>query len=183
MKCRNAERAIYLYPELNDRERTVLDNHLAGCASCRAVFDRVQRERNLIFSSLRVREVPDNESDLTDRIMNGVMLDRRTVTTTRHAWPGLIPSLRWSMAVVSVVLVIMFIAEQRVGITQTAEVSVTELDTYAPRLNSTLFLKSLTTAGSEVAVNGPSLKDCIINCTDPSDPACLDCLTYMKKLN
>ncbi|MBN2214212.1 MAG: zf-HC2 domain-containing protein [Bacteroidales bacterium] len=74
MDCKTAKRLMHLYKddELTDREKTLLENHLSNCYSCRTLRKELNEYKKA------VKKITDQEpylSDpvrLTDKIMSGI---------------------------------------------------------------------------------------------------------------
>jgi len=142
MSCKKFKESIYLYDELSPEERRMLDEHLRECASCRILLNEVQAMTKSIkvFSSLR--PVPQNNASLTHTIM-------ADIERSQQESIGLLdrlfsfPTLRYSLAGLSIVMVISFVAEHNIAQNQTYAKSTVQVSELSSVLNTNHFLKTM----------------------------------------
>lgn len=117
MNCREAEKHIYLYGELSPREREETDRHIDTCAGCSRLLEAVKTRRHMIIAASQVPpELPD-ASAMTRSILEAVRVRQRkkqTVFNIILPEPSL-KLLRYGMAMVSLLLVVMFVTEYSAG--------------------------------------------------------------------
>jgi hypothetical protein len=120
MRCRSAERLLYLYREgeLTPRQRTRLDRHLASCPACAETAGAI--ERSLVkVSEIRSARIPIPEPEaLTDRVMAQVAGTAQLGRAQRGrsfepVWTGFASQwLRPAMAAAAVLLVALLLAQE-----------------------------------------------------------------------
>jgi predicted anti-sigma-YlaC factor YlaD len=110
MKCKKIESFIYVYNELDEKERNQVNTHLEGCLSCKALFAQLNHQYSMIRT---VAEMPVFATS-PERITRNII---QAIETTNENWFDKIVSilgtywLRASLAVVSVLLAGFFFAE------------------------------------------------------------------------
>jgi uncharacterized membrane-anchored protein YjiN (DUF445 family) len=112
MKCREAEKKIYLYRELSENEQRELDQHIATCASCRLLQQNTQRIEVLMKRANNVRIQPRNPELLTNRIMTSIK-KKEAHQTFLSTFIQYVESyfVKYSFAALSIFLVAVFVKE------------------------------------------------------------------------
>src|SRR5688500_15668189 len=72
MNCSEAERRMYLYRELTDREREETQQHLKTCASCSRIMEGASELQRTIRSQYADPPPMIDESVMTRSIMNTI---------------------------------------------------------------------------------------------------------------
>jgi hypothetical protein len=114
MNCREVEKRIYLYRELNDAERKQADEHITQCESCRALAAQAFHHQELIKKVRPMRAVVNNPEWLTQQIMNSVERREKRVSLF-DGIATLLDSLfvRYAFSVASLLLILFFAVEQQ----------------------------------------------------------------------
>jgi uncharacterized membrane protein YgcG len=110
MKCKKIESFIYVYSELDEQEKQIVNTHVHGCLSCQALFAKINHQHSLIR---KVGEMPVL-ADSPERIKRNIM---QAIETRKENWFDTIISmvriywLRTSFAVASILLAGFFFTE------------------------------------------------------------------------
>ena len=109
MKCQECEPLIYLYEELTENERELLNTHPLSCPDCAAIFSIARQNQNIIQQSSKLQLSPLDSERLTDHVMDRVF-PKRTVapTTGEFIWSRV---FRYGFAMASLCIVMVFYAE------------------------------------------------------------------------
>ena len=109
MECESAERMILMYRELAPDERMELERHIAGCDSCARQMELQTAFDANIRQAARLPLVPVDAERLTMKVMARVNEQKKS----RMNLPifGMGAWLRYTMAAVSLILVVTFYAE------------------------------------------------------------------------
>jgi Putative zinc-finger len=111
MKCEEAEKRIYLYRELSEKEQRELDQHVITCKSCQQVMQGMRHVEALLRKSIEVNPQPKNPQLLTQRILTSIKKKEK------HAgFSELLDYLdnyftKYAFAALSIILVTFFINE------------------------------------------------------------------------
>ncbi len=112
MKCQDFEKNIYLYSELTKQEKNQLQQHLDSCTACQQLFLSMQKMQNQIHHIAEEKMEIRNPALLTHKIMQKIASQ-----TIRHSFGDVMEGyfrvslIKYSFAVVSVILVMAFGAE------------------------------------------------------------------------
>lgn len=147
MSCKKFEERIYLYAELSPDERRILDDHLQQCVSCQNLLNEVQSMTKRVKAFSALQPVPRNNARLTQQIMAGV---ERSKSGNSFGFLSLdrflsIPTLRYSLAGLSIVIILSFIAEHNIAQNQTYSENEKQVSEMSSVLNTNHFLKTLET--------------------------------------
>lgn len=127
MNCKRIERSLYVYQELNEMELGIVDQHLTTCKNCSLMLKKLEKSRLLLSQIQQAKPIPENFSGLTGVIMQAVESEKKVIKNWSITFLDTI-FFRVSMVLVSVILVVAFISEQRLeqpsmsDSSQTAEV-------------------------------------------------------------
>ena len=113
MSCKHIEENIWLYDELSREQKISIDKHLLTCVDCKIIWDQAQGLA--ATSKMWQEEVPvvENAAQLTHKIM-GAIESKRDQKKSLFTLIDLINTswLRYSMASLSMLLVIVFIYDR-----------------------------------------------------------------------
>ncbi|MBL7872660.1 MAG: zf-HC2 domain-containing protein [Cyclobacteriaceae bacterium] len=140
MKCAKIESLIYLYNELDEREKLYVDVHKDGCASCRSLF--VQRGQQHIW----IREVgampvlAASPPRIKRNIMQAIEANKENsfteiINIVTMYW------LRASLAIASILIAGLFFAQRSADYSRTVLNSTNSVSN-GIRLNTPQFLKA-----------------------------------------
>lgn len=116
MSCAHYLQDIYFYDELSSEERLNVDQHVLTCASCRTVLEEVQQQSALVRHAAATRPEPAHPKQLTDAILARIEQPApRATVVTRLLAPLDSLFVRYSLAAVSVGLLVLFVSEQYSG--------------------------------------------------------------------
>jgi hypothetical protein len=189
MKCVRCKKLIYLYDELNAKEKQIVDEHLASCQLCQLHLQQAREEKHFLKSVFTTFNAPDNVS-LADEIMQSI----RRKSSAEFSVVELIflflrqTLIRYSMAVISAVLCIFFITEVLHPSSKLTVGDAYRADSRANEagFNSMYVYDSIakTHKGSEktIHVTAFSLYECIRNCNNNNRKNCIDCKAKYLKL-
>src|SRR5690606_29709035 len=178
MKCGEAEKLIYLYPELTPDERSAVDQHVQSCVECQRIFIAFQSTREVV-TTLMQSSPPLHEGQMTSRIMNAInnKLHERTYFGESFVRALFAPSTRYGMVMLSLVLMALFIIEY---VSYGNEIHLTKR--YPSRSDETVelnlaaihdvFLKSRRNKETETS----SILDCLSQCRSKQSELCKDCV-------
>jgi hypothetical protein len=185
MKCSECEKLLYLFQELNDSERRALEEHLSECDACTKLLARIQGEQAGVKAVLKpVPEKFENENPfLTAKIIAAIQNKHaRTESMIERFLPFMrFNVLRYSMAIISFILLVLFVAEvqprQQVAIA-IAYYKRTPI-TKTVQLNSVSFREkfrnSIKTNRPELAASF-SFSECLKKCRgNAADSTCKEC--------
>jgi hypothetical protein len=111
MKCKDAEKQIYLYRELSQQEQLEVDQHVRECASCKQLMQTTQRVEALLKKSADVNPQPKNSALLTQRILSSIKKkEQRSFTSSLFDYLNSYFT-RYAFAALSVFLVTVFVSE------------------------------------------------------------------------
>jgi anti-sigma factor RsiW len=183
MNCREAEKYIYLYAELDPREREETDRHVANCAKCRQLLDAVGAQRNFIGAAFQVTPELADASRMTRSVMEAICKQQRE----KVSWPGFlmaIPSLqvlRYSMAVISFLLVVTFFSEYSAE-HRTAPYKHIRVERNT-KLNTASFHAAFIARKENEKTANSLLYECVVNCFYTPDGDCEGCRKKITNLN
>lgn len=115
MNCEACEKQMYLFSELTSAEKRAVEDHITGCPSCALQFRMLQDTAALVQRASAEPVLPSNHGQLTGKIMNRVQHPQQTSGASLIMWLLDRPMLRYSMAVVSLVMVLEFVGEQQLS--------------------------------------------------------------------
>ena len=142
MSCKKSERDIYLYNELNSKEKRNIDQHLQQCDACRKLLQEVQTQLSALHEIAPAKAQLKNPDRLTRHIMQAIESEQKSKWTNLFAslFDNAVP--RYALGAVSVFLIVFFITEQSWPSESNTPVYV--INTFSKRdvpLNSFSFLK------------------------------------------
>lgn len=184
MNCREAEKNIYLYTELNLHEREEIARHVETCAPCSRLLEAVKTQRSMISAAAQVVPRLPDASRMTQSIMEAIHESQRRKQSVFNVNLPMSPVnvLRYSMAVLSFLLIVTFATEYSAGV----GVARTYKDMPAKR-NTVLNSASFHAAFVENKESGESRStifyECILNCLQVPDGDCEGCRKQIAKLN
>lgn len=175
MNCKEAERRIYLYRELTSREREETEAHMASCPACRELGARVSDERKMLADLMRAPHVAPDPLRLTQRIMSRVEQTRseKVFVIGPLNFIAVGNTLRYAMAVLSVMLIATFISDYSATPETTSSFTASEAD--KSRLNSSSFLEILKEKNK--TESSSSVYHCVMSCLQAQDANCSECGT------
>lgn len=159
MSCAHYLEDIYLYDELSPEERLKVDQHVLTCAACRTALDEVQQQSALVRRAAATRPEPVHPQRLTDAILARIEQPaRRATVVTRLLAPLDSLFVRYSLAAVSVGLLVLFVSEQYSG-----PVAVKRMPGPAASatLNTGVFLKQYAEEKKQPKPTTPSWYQCL----------------------
>ncbi|MBT1689563.1 anti-sigma factor family protein [Dawidia soli] len=116
MSCARYLEDIYLYDELSPAARLIIDQHVLTCDACRALLEEVQQQSALVKHASTARPAPAHAKHLTDAILARIEQPaQRATVVTRLLAPMDSLFVRYSLAAVSVGLLVLFVSEQYSG--------------------------------------------------------------------
>jgi hypothetical protein len=186
MRCDEYKKLIYLFSELDSKEKTRLQSHIQSCSACQLLFDEVQREGELLKKVYKVTSPA--AIDLTEKIMRAIperpARRRQVVDDVFNFIAG--AKVRYAMAAASVVLVVSFISE--INVVPAASANLLNQQPELPgdvRLDSDVFYEpmrqALTFSRQENLSSRLSLYECLRQCEENTNEACIDCKKkYLK---
>jgi predicted anti-sigma-YlaC factor YlaD len=140
MKCEKFEFLIYVYNELDEKERNQVDTHVQRCLSCNALFARINQQHALIR---KVSEIPVFAAS-SQRVTKNIM---QAIETSNENWFDKVVSilhtywLRTSLAVASVLLTGFYFAELSTDYSGTV-INSSHVVSNNIRLNTSKFLEA-----------------------------------------
>lgn len=113
MKCKEFEERIYLYEELTDSEKALIDKHRNDCEACNKVADQVIQLGKLIKRAGLLKAEVKNPHQLTQQIMNSIAKQKGVSVLDQLA--SYLDNLfvRYAFGVASLLLVSFFLYEQQ----------------------------------------------------------------------
>jgi hypothetical protein len=190
MSCAESEKFIFLYKELDPSEKRTLDAHLATCDSCANIFEQTQQQRSVVQQVLKY--VPDKLENqnpfLTAKIIAAIQ-SRKPESVVAKFLPFVRFSLvRYSMALVSITLLVVFLVEMRPAqkfagvVEQYRQMPIAK----TVRLNSQTFHEQIRDAikrNSRTATSSFSIAACFNECkANEYKIACEECISQLNKL-
>lgn len=130
MNCRKMGEKIYLYNELTPSEKIVVDQHLSQCDPCSQLAREVLYSQAVIKNAAKRRPELRNPSVLTQRIMNAREKEEGKLSILSMLFnqlDGII--VRYSMGIISVILISFFIYEQQTEGNSAARKNITNAGT------------------------------------------------------
>jgi hypothetical protein len=188
MNCAQAEKRIYLYQELTLREQKETELHIATCAKCQAMMERVMNERILIGKIRHLPSPVQDHSEITRRVMSKVLKTQETKWRVLDLFSLLLSGrpVRYAMAALSLLLVVTFAIEYSFG---DGSQKITKR---YPRnlqkhveLNSSSFHETLLTEKDkeQTASRTQAVYACLVRCLHTADPDCAECGNKFSKSN
>ena len=110
MKCTEIERMIYLFGELEENERRMVNQHIATCISCEKLHERQQEYRSAIKKFAATSPIA-NKGRLTDQIMAAIEKKETRSHVDLLERVLLTSPAKFSLAAVSLFLFMFFISE------------------------------------------------------------------------
>jgi hypothetical protein len=114
MRCEKYERDIYLYDELSPEAREVIDEHVRTCTACRSLLEEVHQQSAWVKHASQPRPAAAQPQRLTNAILAQIEQPRTSWVTTLLAPLDLL-FVRYSLAAVSLGLLVFFVTEQQHG--------------------------------------------------------------------
>lgn len=128
MNCSDYEMNIYLFAELSEGEQHELHQHLATCASCRGLFQAVEKTQGLVRTVALQEPAPRHAAQLTRKILDGIAAEKpRSVSDILYGWLNT-RAVRYALVATSALFVVGFGSEmlptvfKAQGITRTGAV-------------------------------------------------------------
>jgi anti-sigma factor RsiW len=84
MKCKSAEKLIYLAAELSESEKSELNIHLQTCVDCHALYISATTMQTQIYSLASSEDVAIDTARLTNKVMS--QLQRNEKTPVKLGW-------------------------------------------------------------------------------------------------
>lgn len=184
MNCREAEKYIYLYTELDLREREEIARHVETCAPCSRLLEAVKTQRSMITAAAQVVPRLPDASRMTQSIMEVVHDRQRKKKSLFNITLQMSPVnvLRYSMAMISFLLIVTFVTEYSAGV----EIA-SPYKAMPAKRNTVLNSASFHAAFVENKESGESRStifyECILNCLQVPDGDCEGCRKQIAKLN
>lgn len=115
MNCEACEKQMYLLSELTSAEKRAVEDHISSCPSCGLQFRMLQDAAALVQRASAEPVLPPNRGQLTGKIMSRVQHPEPTRGASLIMWLLDRPMLRYSLAVVSLVMMLEFVGEQQLS--------------------------------------------------------------------
>lgn len=115
MKCERYGKIIYLYNELNAKEKLDVDKHIQVCEHCQLHFAQLLHEQHFLKSVFTSVPISTDDAALADRIMTAINerhIPRINRMNSMLQFLQLNP-VRYALTVTSVVLFVFLITELR----------------------------------------------------------------------
>jgi hypothetical protein len=189
MKCEQYLKFIYIYSELNSKDRKMIDQHLPTCVQCQITFCTVVEQNKLVRSAFAGSSLfPD--SRLTDKIMRSIEAEKPRKTEVAIGLTEFLQMsfVRYSLLVLSLVSISFFVAETftpRRMTTNDMAASFKATGKKNVTLNSDLFYRSsrdTLSRSPREGSGGLSIYECMRFCESQTDNTCLDCRKKFSKL-
>lgn len=187
MKCSEFEKQIYLYDELTSHQREEIDAHVSTCSHCMQTLNGVRRMRRVV--ALHPSETPSlrNHAEMTRRIMDAVgqmqqekrSLFERMAEYLRQA--QMQEQVRYYMAVLSVLLIAVFLIEYSNGNEQPKIVKQYQVADPKTELNLASFHTLFLEARTENRKASVEISDCLARCLKVSTHDCKECADKFAK--
>ncbi len=113
MKCKEFEERIYLYEELTDSEKALIDEHRSLCEACNKLADQVIQSGMLIKRASLLKAEVKNPHQLTQRIINSIAKEKEVSMVDQLAIYLDNLFVRYAFGVASLLLVTFFLVEQQ----------------------------------------------------------------------
>ena len=159
MSCEKYVQDIYLYDELPPEAREVIDKHVLTCTDCRTLLEEVQQQSAWVKHASLAPPEARHPQQLTDAILARIERPTRSaslVTTLLAPMDSLF--VRYSLAAVSVGLLVLFLSEQQNG---PAVVTPMHRPAAAATLNTNDFLQPYTQEKEQRPPASPSWYQCL----------------------
>lgn len=113
MKCKEFEEGIYLYEELTDSEKALIDKHRNDCEACNKLAGQVIHSQALIHKASPLKAEVKNPYLLTQRIINSIAIEKSVTLSDQLV--SYLDNLfvRYAFGVASLLLVTFFLYEQQ----------------------------------------------------------------------
>ena len=184
MNCREAEKYVYLYAELNPREREKTDRHISTCAACRELMETANAERNMIRPAARISRPLQDASRMTRRIMDAVQTQQKRSVFDEFVAEPSVNLLRYSMVAISLFIVTVFASEYSAGTQFHPEPqSVFRPVSQYVELNSASFRSALISKQENKTTTKTFFHECVVNCLYAPDGDCEGCRKQIRKHN
>jgi len=105
MKCKKAIIQIHLLNELTESERNEVLQHVETCLACQKISESVEQLNTLIAIAATTQHAPVNSAALTNRIMTSIKTTQQPTWLERLISLAEAKQVKWSMAVVSLMLI------------------------------------------------------------------------------
>jgi len=129
MNCRKFEEQIYIYDELDNSEKKVMDDHRKKCVACSQLADQFFGARELYVKSQLIKPEPQHPFQLTDRIMEQIELNKGNSFIDVLAYYLDRLFVRYALGALSMILIIFFVYEQKDSVSRTsANITRTEIN-------------------------------------------------------
>jgi hypothetical protein len=189
MKCSDVEKLIYLFDELEERDRTEVQRHIASCLACGELYQRTRIEKDLLRQTLLTRpfELP-NHARLTSNIMAAIHQkgnERSSVFDLAFHFVFSKP-VRYGLLTLSLFLGLSFFLQYNESARLPAYESYDHSNPGAAtiELNSTSFYQEFNRLKqSGTGTTAFSLHQCLQACQKLSADACFVCKSRFPKLN
>lgn len=113
MKCKEFEARIYLYEELTDSEKALIDKHRNDCEACNKLAGQVMQAGMLIKTAGLLKAEVKNPHQLTQRIMNSIAKEKEMSVLIQLVSYLDNFFIRYAFGVASLLLVLFFLYEQQ----------------------------------------------------------------------
>ncbi len=113
MKCNEFEERIYLYEELTDSEKALIDKHRNDCEACNKLAAQVIQSLVLIRKASLLKAEVKNPHQLTQQIMNSIAKEKGVSVLDQLASYLDNLFMRYAFGVASLLLVSFFLYEQQ----------------------------------------------------------------------
>jgi hypothetical protein len=190
MTCDECRKMIYGHPELDEREKQRAAEHMNTCTSCADLLTQFQREQMDVRSTLSntPEQLSNTNPFLTARIIAAIQQERSDSVLARFLPFVRISSIRYSMATVSLALLVFFLVEFNPGENVSGAVDLYKRLPVAKtiRLNSIAFRERIRNSvkSNQTGITASfSLSECLKICRENSNQAnCEDCKTLFNQL-
>jgi hypothetical protein len=139
MRCREFEKRIYIYEELTNAERKLVDNHLHQCEACSKLLEQISNSQTVIKNARLHQPEVQNSHRLTQRIMNAI--DQEKEISFLEVWVTYLDSLffRYAISALSIFLLSFFIYEQQAIDKPSAMVKISKTEIHGAILDMSKF--------------------------------------------
>jgi len=129
MNCRQFEEQIYIYDELDDSERRIMDDHQKQCVACDQLADQFFGARDLFVKSQSIKPELQHPFQLTDRIMEQIEVNKGNSFMDVLAYYLDRLFVRYALSALAMFLIIFFVYEQKDTVSTTSvDVTKTEIN-------------------------------------------------------
>jgi anti-sigma factor RsiW len=166
MSCEKYEQNLYLYDELSPQERAIIDEHVHTCIACRSLLEEIQQQSAWVKYASQTRPEPAHPQRLTNAIL-AQLSQPRTSMATKFLAPLDILFVRYSLAAVSLGLVVLFVSEQQQGSVVTKSMP---RPAASATLNTNAFLQQYAQEKEQRQPAQPSWYQCLhdVSCAEAS---------------